>query len=62
MKKLKSEGNLPASERLQSAEYLANALDINWTWGAMYFESNLKDYEPSVTWGKWNKVAGVGQD
>ncbi|WP_031528757.1 deoxyribodipyrimidine photo-lyase, partial [Dyadobacter crusticola] len=62
MKRLKIEGDLPASERQASAEYLANTLDINWTWGAMYFESNLKDYEPSVTWGKWNKVAGVGQD
>jgi deoxyribodipyrimidine photo-lyase len=62
MVKLKTEGNLPAFERQIGAEYLANTLDINWTWGAMYFESNLLDYEPSVSWGKWNIVAGVGQD
>ncbi|KAA0991048.1 deoxyribodipyrimidine photo-lyase [Dyadobacter aurulentus] len=62
MQKLKSQGDLAASERMTAAEYLANVLDINWTWGAMYFESNLKDYEPSVSWGKWNRVAGVGVD
>ncbi|CAG5070165.1 Cryptochrome DASH [Dyadobacter sp. CECT 9623] len=62
MRKLKSQGNLLSAERWIAAKYLANTLNINWTWGAMYFESNLKDYEPSVSWGKWNKVAGVGQD
>ncbi len=60
--KLIATGFITASEREVAARYLVDDLDINWTWGAMYFESLLLDYEASVNWGRWNTIAGVGED
>ena len=60
IEKLKIKGSLNSAERMLAAAYLVNVLGVNWTWGAMFFESNLKDYEVSVSWGKWNNLAGVG--
>lgn len=60
--KLNIAGFITASERETAARYLVDDLDINWTWGAMYFESLLMDYEASVNWGRWNNIAGVGED
>jgi deoxyribodipyrimidine photo-lyase len=62
IQKLNSQGYLTSLEREKAAHFLVNELGINWTWGAMYFESHLTDYEASVNWGRWNNVAGVGQD
>lgn len=60
--KLRQTGFITAAEREAAATYLVDTLDINWTWGATYFESLLMDYEASVNWGRWNTVAGVGED
>jgi deoxyribodipyrimidine photo-lyase len=60
--KLNETGFITASEREVAADFLVNNLDVNWTWGAMYFESHLIDYEASVNWGRWNKIAEVGED
>ncbi|WP_342087898.1 deoxyribodipyrimidine photo-lyase [Dyadobacter sp. OTU695] len=62
IRKLTTTGFITASEREVAAKYLVDDLDINWTWGAMYFESLLLDYEASVNWGRWNTIAGVGED
>ncbi|MCE7067796.1 deoxyribodipyrimidine photo-lyase [Dyadobacter sp. CY326] len=62
VKKLKTTGFLTSSERTECANYLVNQLGINWTWGAMFFESHLMDYEVSVNWGRWNNIAGVGEN
>ncbi|MCF0053132.1 deoxyribodipyrimidine photo-lyase [Dyadobacter sp. LJ53] len=62
MEKLKMTGFLTSSERTLCANYLVNELGVNWTWGAMYFESHLLDYEVSVNWGRWNNIAGVGEN
>jgi deoxyribodipyrimidine photo-lyase len=62
MTALKTTGFINARERQYAADYLVNTLRINWTWGAMFFESYLLDYEVSVNWGKWNNIAGVGHD
>ncbi|NIJ51299.1 deoxyribodipyrimidine photo-lyase [Dyadobacter arcticus] len=61
MLKLRTDGFLTSEERRISADYLVNSLGVNWTLGAMYFESCLLDYEVSVNWGKWNNIAGVGE-
>ncbi|WP_353722182.1 deoxyribodipyrimidine photo-lyase [Dyadobacter sp. 676] len=61
IRKLNTTGFITAAERELAAKYLTDTLDINWTWGAMYFESLLMDYEASVNWGRWNNVAGVGE-
>lgn len=60
IKKLKTTGHLNASERELAADYLTNQLGINWTWGAMFYESYLLDYNVSGNWVRWNTVAGVG--
>lgn len=62
IRKLTATGFITAAERESAAKYLVDELDINWTWGAMYFESLLLDYEASVNWGRWNNLAGVGED
>jgi deoxyribodipyrimidine photo-lyase len=62
IRKLTDTGFITAAERESAARYLVDDLDINWTWGAMYFESLLLDYEASVNWGRWNNIAGVGED
>jgi len=62
IRKLIHTGFINAAERESAAKYLVDDLDINWTWGAMYFESLLLDYEASVNWGRWNNLAGVGED
>jgi len=58
--KLVATGNLTAAERTLAADYLANEMGINWTWGAMYYESFLTDYNVSGNWSRWNHIAGVG--
>ncbi|MCE7043656.1 deoxyribodipyrimidine photo-lyase [Dyadobacter sp. CY312] len=60
MNKIAATGSISASERLKAANYLIQHDQVNWTWGAMYFESFLTDYNVSVNWGKWNNLAGVG--
>lgn len=62
VRKLNETGFITTSEREIAANFLVNKLDVNWTWGAMYFESHLIDYEASVNWGRWNKIAEVGED
>ncbi|ACT95539.1 deoxyribodipyrimidine photo-lyase [Dyadobacter fermentans] len=62
IRRLTATGFITAAERESAARYLVDDLDINWTWGAMYFESLLMDYEASVNWGRWNHIAGVGED
>ncbi|SDF18653.1 deoxyribodipyrimidine photo-lyase [Dyadobacter soli] len=62
IRKLTDTGFITAAERESATSYLVDDLDINWTWGAMYFESLLLDYEASVNWGRWNNLAGVGED
>ncbi len=59
MHKLNQTGYLTFEERNLAAGFLANDLNINWTWGAMYFESLLLDYNVSNSWCNWNRVAGV---
>jgi deoxyribodipyrimidine photo-lyase len=60
IKKLIATGYLTSSERDLAADYLSNELGVNWTWGAMFFESYLIDYNVSGNWLRWNSIAGVG--
>jgi deoxyribodipyrimidine photo-lyase len=60
MSKVKTTGCISSAEWEKAASYLVQKENINWTWGAMYFESFLTDYSVSVNWGKWNNLAGVG--
>ncbi len=59
--KLISTGYLTTTERNLAADYLSNELGINWTWGAMFFESYLIDYNVSGNWVRWNTDRRSGQ-
>lgn len=62
MRELKYTGFMSNRGRQNVASFLAKDLSINWIWGAMYFESQLIDYDVCSNWGNWNYVVGVGND
>ena len=62
MIELKRTGFMSNRGRQNVASYLVNDLQVNWTWGAQYFQSLLIDYDPASNWGNWNYLAGVGND
>ncbi len=62
MRELKYTGFMSNRGRQNVASFLVKDLKVNWTWGAMYFESKLMDYDVCSNWGNWNYVAGVGND
>ena len=62
MRELNQTGFMSNRGRQNVASFLVKDLHINWTWGAMYFESKLIDYDVCSNWGNWNYVAGVGND
>ncbi|MFT5619128.1 MAG: deoxyribodipyrimidine photo-lyase [Arenicella sp.] len=62
MKELKRTGFMSNRGRQNVASFLVKDLNINWTWGAEYFESQLVDYDACSNWCNWNYVAGVGND
>ena len=62
MRELKATGFMSNRGRQNVASFLVKDLHINWTWGAIYFESQLIDYDVCSNWGNWNYVAGVGND
>jgi deoxyribodipyrimidine photo-lyase len=44
------------------ASFLTDALEVDWRWGAAYFEQQLVDYDVASNWGNWAYQAGVGND
>ena len=62
MIELNSTGFMSNRGRQNVASYLINDLDLNWTWGAAYFESKLIDYDVSSNWCNWMYMAGVGNN
>lgn len=62
MRELARTGFMSNRGRQNVASYLAKELQIDWRWGASYFESALLDYDPCSNWGNWQYVAGVGHD
>ena len=62
MIELKQTGFMSNRGRQNVASYLVKDLEIDWRWGASYFESMLIDYDPCSNWGNWQYVAGVGND
>jgi DASH family cryptochrome len=48
--------------RQNVASYLVHSLNLDWRWGAEWFEYQLIDYDPAANWGNWAYQAGVGND
>jgi deoxyribodipyrimidine photo-lyase len=62
MRELNTTGFMSNRGRQNVASYLVKDLQVNWTWGAAYFEEQLIDYCPANNWGNWAYLAGVGND
>lgn len=62
MRELLETGWMSNRGRQIVASFLAKNLEIDWRWGAAWFESQLIDYDVYSNWGNWAYVAGVGND
>lgn len=62
MIELKLTGFISNRGRQNVANYLCNNLQLDWRYGAAYFEQQLIDYDVSSNWGNWAYVAGAGSD
>ncbi len=62
MIELNETGYMSNRGRQNVASFLTHDLNIDWRWGACYFERHLIDYEVASNWGNWAYVAGVGND
>ena len=62
MKELLETGYMSNRGRQNVASFLVKDLQIDWRWGAAWFESQLIDYDVCSNWANWLYVAGVGND
>lgn len=62
MKEMIQTGWMSNRGRQNVASYLAKGIELDWCWGAKWFENNLIDDDPESNWGNWMYVAGVGTD
>ena len=62
MRELSATGFMSNRGRQIVASFLSKNLDIDWRWGARWFEHCLVDYCPAANWGNWAYAAGVGAD
>ena len=62
MRELAATGYMSNRGRQLVASFLTHDLNIDWRWGAWYFEQQLLDYDVASNWGNWAYVAGVGND
>ena len=44
------------------ASCLVNELQLDWRYGAAFFEKHLIDYDTASNYGNWQYIAGVGSD
>ncbi|MBS3953994.1 MAG: DASH family cryptochrome [Methylomicrobium sp.] len=62
MKQLKYTGWLSNRSRQIAASFLVNEYQVDWRFGAAWFEQQLIDYDAASNWGNWQYLAGVGTD
>lgn len=62
MKELLATGFMSNRGRQNVASFLVKDLQLDWRWGAAWFESQLIDYDVCSNWGNWLYIAGVGND
>ncbi|MFZ4545468.1 MAG: DASH family cryptochrome [Saprospiraceae bacterium] len=62
MLELQLTGFMSNRGRQNVASYLCNDLQLDWRYGAAYFEQQLIDYDVCSNWGNWAYLAGVGND
>ncbi|MEC9313237.1 MAG: DASH family cryptochrome, partial [Pseudomonadota bacterium] len=62
MKQLNETGYMSNRGRQIVASCFVNELQLDWRFGAAYFEQQLIDYDVAANWGNWQYIAGVGMD
>lgn len=62
MKQLNATGFMSNRGRQIVASCFVNELNLDWRYGAAYFEQQLIDYDVAANWGNWQYLAGVGAD
>ncbi len=62
MKQLNATGYMSNRGRQLVASCFVNELQLDWRYGAAYFEQHLLDYDVASNWGNWQYLAGVGAD
>ncbi len=62
MHQLNATGFMSNRGRQLVASYFVNELNLDWRYGAAYFEQQLIDYDVASNWGNWQYLAGVGTD
>jgi deoxyribodipyrimidine photo-lyase len=62
MRELQQTGFMSNRGRQNVASYFCNEMNMDWRFGAAYFEEQLIDYDVCSNWGNWAYLAGVGND
>jgi deoxyribodipyrimidine photo-lyase len=62
MHQLEQAGWLSESLRRLVSSYYLKVLNLDWRYGAAWFESKLIDYDPCSNWVSWLNQAGLGPD
>lgn len=62
MHELNATGFMSNRGRMLVAYYLSKALQVNWQWGAAWFENRLADYDVYNNYGNWAYQSGRGTD
>ena len=62
MNQLRETGYLSNRSRQFVASCLVNELELDWCYGAAWFEEQLVDYDVASNYGNWQYLAGVGAD
>ncbi|MDX1451256.1 MAG: DASH family cryptochrome [Oleiphilaceae bacterium] len=62
MRQLNETGYMSNRGRQLCASCLIYEYQIDWRYGAAYFEQQLIDYDVTANWGNWQYIAGVGAD
>jgi deoxyribodipyrimidine photo-lyase len=62
MLELQQTGFISNRGRQNVASYFCNEMNMDWRFGAAYFEEQLIDYDVCSNWGNWAYLAGVGND
>lgn len=62
MRQLNQTGYMSNRGRQLVASCLVHELNLDWRYGAAWFEQQLIDYDVASNWGNWQYLAGVGAD
>ena len=62
MNQLRETGYMSNRARQLVASCLVNELELDWRYGAAWFEQQLIDYDVASNYGNWQYLAGVGAD